>query len=39
MDISSWLARAASLADRIRRKADRPPDPHLDRRRAQRSLV
>jgi len=42
MIISRWLARAASLADRLRRKADQPPrnnDPQRDRRRAKRSLA
>lgn len=46
MNIARWLARAASLADRLRRKADRPStnddakrDPQSDRRRAKRSLA
>jgi hypothetical protein len=47
MNISRWLARAASLADRLRRKADQLPsdndpsndDSQRDRRRAKRSLA
>jgi len=42
MDISRWLARAASLVDRLRRKADQSQtsdDPQRDRRRAKRSLA
>lgn len=40
MTIARWLARAASLVDRLRRKADRPTDTdaQADRRRAKRSL-
>jgi hypothetical protein len=39
MDMLKWLARVASLVDRLRRKANRTPDPYLDRRRASRSLA
>jgi len=42
MNIARWLARAASLADRLRRKVDRASDidsPQRDRRRAKRSLA
>ncbi|MFT3722713.1 MAG: hypothetical protein QM773_03920 [Hyphomonadaceae bacterium] len=39
MDMPRWLARVASYVDRLRRKADHPPDPQTDRRRAARSLA
>jgi hypothetical protein len=39
MDIPQWLARVASLIDRLHRKAKPPPDPQRDRRRAKRSLA
>ena len=47
MNIARWLARAASLTDRLRRKADQPrtstdtpnDDSQRDRRRAKRSLA
>ncbi len=39
MDIPGWLARAASLIDRLRRGADRTPDPQRDRRRGALSLA
>jgi hypothetical protein len=38
MDMPTWLARAASVIDRLRRGADRTQDPQSDRRRAARSL-